>query len=69
MLFVQRYGRHLKFSHFTHTIYYITLQIYFGYYLICISATSVPMNYFYQLQLFFGDFLKYECGLFEIVWN
>ena len=24
---------------------------------LCISASSVPMNYFYMLQLFFGDFL------------
>ena len=32
--------------HFTQAIYYITLQIYFGYNLICISASSVSMNYF-----------------------
>ena len=42
-------------SHFTQAIYYITLQIYFGYHLICISASSVPMNYFYLLEFFFGD--------------
>ena len=42
-------------SHFTQAIYYITLQIYFGYHLICISASSVPMHYFDLLELFFGD--------------
>ena len=46
--------------------YYITLQIYFGYHRICISASSVPMNYFYLQQLFFGNFLKYVCGFFQI---
>ena len=51
-------------SHFTQAIYYIALQIYFGYHLICISASSVPMNYFYLQQLFFGNFLKYVCGFF-----
>ena len=58
-------------SHFTQAIYYyiLTHQIYFGYHLICISASSVPMNHFYLLQLFVGDFLKYVCGLFEIVRN
>ena len=34
--------------------------------LICISASSVPMNYFYLLEFFFGDFKNYVCGLFEI---
>ena len=53
-------------SHFTQAIYYITLQIYFGYHLICISASLVPMNYFYLLELFFGDLKKYVCGLFEM---
>ena len=38
-----------------YVIYYITLQIYFGYNLICISASSVPMHYFYLLQLFPPD--------------
>ena len=56
-------------SHFTQTIYYITLQIYIGYHLICISASSVPMNYCYMLQLFFGNFLKYVCGFFQNAWN
>ena len=51
-------------SHFTRTMYYITLQIHFEYHLICIFASSVPMNYFYLLQLFFGNFLKYVCGFF-----
>ena len=53
-------------SHFTQAIHYIALQIYFGYHLICTSASSVPMNYFYLLELFFGDLKKYVCGLFEI---
>ena len=53
-------------SHFNQAIYYITLQIYFGYHLICISASSVPMNYFYLLELFLGEFKTYVCGLFEI---
>ena len=26
---VREYGDHIEFSHFTHVIYYITLQIYF----------------------------------------
>ena len=56
------YSGHHEFSHFTHVIYYITLQIYFGYNLICIFASSVPMNYFYLLQLFFGDFF---CNMYE----
>ena len=43
-------------SHFNQAIYYITLQIYFGYHLICISASSVSMNYFYLLELFLDDF-------------
>ena len=51
-------------SHFTQAIYYIAVQIYFGYHLICISASSVPMNYFYLLEFFFGDFKNYVCGLF-----
>ena len=53
-------------SHFTQTIYYITLQIYFRYHIICISASSVRMNYFYLQQLFFGNFLKYVCGFFQM---
>ena len=53
-------------SHFTQAIHNITLQIYFGYHLICISASSVPINYLYLLQLFFGNFFKYVFGFFEI---
>ena len=36
--FLQQYGSHLEFSHLTPVIYYTTLQIYFGYHLICICA-------------------------------
>ena len=43
-------------SHFTQAIYYITLQIYFGYHLICISASSVPMAI---LKNMYVDFLKF----------
>ena len=53
-------------SHFNQAIYYITLQKKIWYNIICISASSVPMNYFYLLELFFGDLKKYVCGLFEI---
>ena len=35
-------------SHFTQAIYYITLQIYFGYHLICISASSVHISTPYE---------------------
>ena len=31
---------HLEFSHFTRVIYYITLQIYFGYHLICTCISA-----------------------------
>ena len=53
-------------SHFTQAIHNITLQIYFGYHLICISASSVPINNLYLLQLFFGKFFKYVFGFFKI---
>ena len=51
-------------SHFTQAIHNITLKIYFGYHLICISASSVSINYLYLLQLFFGKFFKYVFGFF-----
>ena len=46
---ISHFTQALPISHFTQAL----PIFYFGYHLICISASSVPMNYFYMLQLFF----------------
>ena len=55
--FLEQYGSHLEFSHFTQVIYYTTLQIYFGHHLKCICDELL-----FHATIIFRRFSA--CGLF-----